>query len=91
MPNARRGNCQSCGMPLAKDPKGGGTNKDGGLSSTYCSRCYEYGKFTQPTMTVEEMQALVKEKMKEMKLPSLVGWLFARSIPKLQRWRNKSE
>jgi len=90
MPHRRHRLCQSCGMPLAKDPKGGGTNKDGGLSTMYCSRCYEYGEFTQPDMTVDDMQLLVKQKMKEMKLPSLMAWLFARGIPKLHRWRHKS-
>ncbi|HAQ38579.1 MAG TPA: hypothetical protein DCQ58_08735, partial [Saprospirales bacterium] len=27
-------NCQSCGMPLHKDPQGGGTEKDGSRSLT---------------------------------------------------------
>ncbi len=26
--------CQSCGMPLSKDPQGGGTEADGSLSTT---------------------------------------------------------
>jgi hypothetical protein len=29
--------CQSCGMPLSKDEKGGGTEADGRKSSQYCS------------------------------------------------------
>ena len=37
--------CQSCGMPLSKDPKNGGTNKDGSKSDKYCSYCYKDGKF----------------------------------------------
>ena len=29
-------NCQSCGMPLSRDPNGGGTNADGSASAMYC-------------------------------------------------------
>jgi hypothetical protein len=32
--------CQSCGMPLSKDELGGGTEKDGRISTKYCSHCY---------------------------------------------------
>ena len=35
-------NCQSCGMPLKKDPEGGGTQADGSKSRPYrfeSSRC----------------------------------------------------
>jgi hypothetical protein len=45
-------NCQSCGMPLKRDEKGGGTNADGRKSTMFCSHCYENGKFTQPDITV---------------------------------------
>ena len=37
--------CDSCGMPLTQDPKGGGTQADGSLSTTYCSYCYAGGDF----------------------------------------------
>ena len=58
-------NCQSCGMPLKQDPKGGGTNTDGTISTTYCSYCFEKGTFRQSNWTVQRMQTFVKEKMKE--------------------------
>lgn len=48
--------CQSCGMPLAKDELGGGTEKDATKSSMYCSHCYMNGEFTLPNLTVEEMK-----------------------------------
>ena len=82
-------NCQSCGMPLKKDPKGGGTNADGSTSKMYCSYCYENGRFTQPNMKVEEMQAFVKDKMKEMGFPGFLASFFSKGTPKLERWRNK--
>ncbi len=40
--------CQSCGYPMKKDKKGGGTNADGSINSKYCSMCYANGKFLSP-------------------------------------------
>lgn len=80
-------NCQSCGMPLKKDPKGGGTNSDGTLSQTYCSYCYENGAFRQPDITAEEMQVFVKGKLKEMGFPGFIAGFFTKGIPKLERWK----
>lgn len=82
-------NCQSCSMPLNKDPQGGGTNSDGSRSIKYCSYCFENGKFTNPDISVEEMQAFVKEKLQEMHFPSFIAGFFTKGIPKLERWRNK--
>ncbi|RMG81574.1 MAG: hypothetical protein D6714_12735 [Bacteroidetes bacterium] len=81
-------NCQSCGMPLKKDPKGGGTEKDGTKSPKYCSHCYENGQFTQPDLTAEEMKELVLGKLKEMGFPSFIGRFFTRNIPNLERWKS---
>ncbi len=82
-------NCQSCGMPLKKDPKGGATNRDGTISTMYCSHCYEDGKFKQPDITVEQMQDFVKWKMKELGFPGFLGGFFTKRIPKLERWKNQ--
>lgn len=83
-------NCQSCGMPLKKDEKGGGTNSDGSKSTMYCSHCYEEGKFSQPNITAAQMQTFVKGKLKEMGFPGFLAGLFTKNIPKLERWRNIS-
>ncbi len=82
--------CQSCGMPLKKDPNGGGTNIDGSLSEMFCSKCYLEGKFTKPEMTVDEMQILVKGKLQSMGFPGFVAGWFTKGIPKLARWQSKS-
>jgi hypothetical protein len=79
-------NCQSCGMPLARDEQGGGTEADGSKSTMYCSHCYARGAFTQPTLTCEEMQALVRQKMIELRFPGFMAGFFTRGIPKLERW-----
>jgi hypothetical protein len=80
--------CQSCGMPLNKDEKGGGTNSDGTKSLKYCSRCYLDGKFTRPDFTAKQMQELVKAKMKEKGIPGFLTPFFTMGIPKLERWRS---
>jgi len=80
-------NCQSCGMPLKKDAKGGGTNADGSTSAMYCSHCYENGKFLQPDITAQQMQEFVKGKLKEMGFPGFLAGLFTKGIPKLERWK----
>ena len=80
-------NCQSCGMPMKRDEKGGGTNADSSKSIRFCSKCYEQGSFTQLEMTVDQMQTLVKGKLKEFGLPGIIAGLFTKNIPKLERWR----
>jgi len=82
-------NCQSCGMPLCKDPKGegGGTSDDGKPSYKYCSYCYEDGNFLQPDISAKEMQTFVKDKLKEKGgFMKLFAGPFTKGIPKLERW-----
>ena len=83
-------NCQSCGMPLRRDEKGGGTNTDGSKSGMYCSHCYEAGKFTLPNITAPEMQARVKGKLVEFGFPAFAAGLFTRKIPNLRRWKEQA-
>ncbi len=80
-------NCQSCGMPLKKDPEGGGTEANGTKSMKYCSRCYQAGAFVNPGMTMVEMQVLVKNKLKEMGFPGFLAGFFVKGIPRLERWK----
>lgn len=80
-------NCQSCGMPLNKDEKGGGTELDGSISTMYCSHCYEKGKFTLPNISADEMRERVSGKLIEMKFPKFAARLFTRNIYKLERWK----
>jgi hypothetical protein len=83
-----RNYCQSCGMPLSKDPKGGGTNADGSPSRVYCSHCYEGGRFTLPDITVDQMRERARGKLEEMGFPRFLAGLLTRNIPKLERWRS---
>lgn len=81
--------CQSCGYPLKKDKKGGGTEKDGTRSTKYCSMCYENGLFLTPPEidTPGKMQKFCILEMKEDGINGLFAWLATRSIPKLERWK----
>jgi hypothetical protein len=82
--------CQSCGMPMNRDPKKGGTNADGSLNAEYCSYCYENGVFTSPEIdTPQKMQAFCIQKLKSMGVPKFVGWMLTRKLPKLKRWEKK--
>lgn len=83
-------NCQSCGMPLKRDEKGGGTNADGTINSMYCSHCFRDGRFTMPDLTVEQMKERVREKLKEFGFPGFMAGFFTRGIPRLERWRSSS-
>jgi len=74
-------------MPLGSDPKGGGTDADGRLSGEFCSYCYVGGKFINPDMTIEEMRALVVDKLRERGFPRIVARMFAAGLGRLKRWR----
>jgi hypothetical protein len=77
-------------MPLSKDPRGGGSNADGSVSSEYCSHCYQKGTFTQPNITAAEMTTLVEGKLRSMHFPGFLARRFAKDVPTLRRWRNQA-
>jgi hypothetical protein len=81
--------CQSCGFPLKKDKKGGGSEKDGSISNMYCSMCYENGAFLTPpeVNTAEKMQQFCMQEMKKDGMNAFFAWLATRSIPGLKRWK----
>ena len=78
--------CQSCGMPLSKDPKSGGTEAGGAKSAEFCSHCYVGGQFTAPDMTAGQMMLLVEGKLKEMHIPGFLAKRMTKDIPSLKRW-----
>ena len=78
--------CQSCGMPMSKDPQGGSTNADGSKNLKYCSYCYENGEFTF-TGNVKEFQEACKNIMIKDGTPKIMAWLFTRGMKRLERWK----
>lgn len=72
---------------MEKDTKKGGSNADGSRNPMYCSFCYANGKLTHPNMTLLEIRAIMKKKLKELGYPGIIAGFFTHGIPKLQRWR----
>lgn len=79
--------CQSCGMPLSKDPQGGGTEADGSLSATYCSLCYDQGTFRHPDATLSEFQSHCVDALAAKGMPRIIAWAFTRGMGRLDRWQ----
>lgn len=79
--------CQSCAMPLSQDPKGGGTEADGTISTDYCSYCYEAGKFRDEGITLPEYVEKLKGIMGNINMPPQVVEMTIASLPSLKRWR----
>lgn len=81
--------CQSCGMPLEKDPNGGGTNEDKSRSEKYCSFCYADGKFKDEGITLQEkIEKNISMAVQKMNIPETEARNMAEStLPKLERWR----
>ncbi len=88
MQDKKNKRCQSCGMPLKKSPGGGGTLADGTISDTYCAYCFGDGAFLQPNISAYDMQAFVRNKLKEMGFPGFLAAFLSRDIPKLDRWKS---
>ena len=79
--------CQSCGMPLARDEKGGGSEADGSLSATFCSHCYDLGHFTEPNLTLAQMMEGVRGRLQQMQVPTGALDSIVAGIANLERWR----
>ena len=89
MSKPKKAYCQSCGMPLARDAQGGGTNLDGSKTQEYCSHCYQQGQFTEPDLTVDQMIIKVKGLLKTMHIPGFLSGYFTKDIPALKRWQSR--
>lgn len=77
--------CQSCASPILRDLDQG-SEKDGTPSEYYCRRCFAWGKFTDPKMTVEEMHEIVRTRMIGLNFPRFLAKLSANSVYTLRRW-----
>ncbi|MBK8052240.1 MAG: zinc ribbon domain-containing protein [Saprospiraceae bacterium] len=80
--------CQSCGMPLDKDPQKGGTNFDKSISDKYCSFCFQDGKFVDDGITLEQKIAKNIQMAVNMGMTKDYAKQISESIlPKLERWK----
>jgi Putative zinc ribbon domain len=89
---ARHRNVQTEGALLSElryaaiEGRKGRTEADGRVSTDYCSHCYVDGKFTDPSLTAEQMVERVRAKMKDMHVPGFLAKSFTKDIPTLGRW-----
>jgi hypothetical protein len=83
--------CQSCGMPLEKDPNQGGTNADHSKSNTYCSFCYQDGKFYDEGCSLQEkIEKNIHLAVTKLGITESNARTMAESIlPNLERWKEK--
>lgn len=78
--------CQSCTFPIDNSDDRG-TEKDSSKSSMYCKYCYKNGEFTDPGMTLEKMQEIVKTEMQKQNLPANIIQQSLTMLPLLKRWK----
>ncbi|MBT8410937.1 MAG: zinc ribbon domain-containing protein [Octadecabacter sp.] len=79
--------CESCGIPLSKDPEHGGTEADGTRSDRYCSMCYADGAFLQDAPDGKTFQRETLKAMRRDGFSLPMAWLLTRGIPNLPRWQ----
>jgi len=77
-------------MPMLKE-KDFGTTPDGGRSVDYCCFCFQNGKFTSESITLEQMIVkLVEIGTEQLKMPETMARNMAETnLPKLKRWKKK--
>ncbi|OFX55505.1 MAG: hypothetical protein A2046_09855 [Bacteroidetes bacterium GWA2_30_7] len=81
--------CQSCGMPLDKDPNKGGTNMDNSKSEKFCSFCFTKGKFHDEGINLhEKIEKNIKIAVEKLGISELKAREMAENIlPSLERWK----
>jgi len=81
--------CQSCGMPMSKDPQGGGTEKDGTKSLKFCHWCYKDGEFLGGDTLAEFCENARKGMIASGDANRFMAWLYTRKIflRNLERWK----
>lgn len=80
--------CQSCTMPI-DNAADRGTENDGSNSTEYCKYCYQNGAFVNPGMSLENMKALITEKMQEMHIPVSITQKSMDMLAGLKRWKTQ--
>lgn len=82
--------CQSCGMPMSAAEQFG-TEADGAPSKDYCTCCYQYGAFTAPDITIDEMAEIGGGVMAKMyAIPPGKAVAFAKDqLSCLRRWAGR--
>lgn len=80
--------CQSCHMPLVTS-KDRGTEMDGAASPDYCWHCYQNGSFTNPFMTLQDMETHIRSMMSRQHEEERVIHYVLGTLPGLKRWEKE--
>ena len=81
--------CQSCGMPI-NDPKMLGTESDGSATESFCTYCYQQGKYTQDVSMGEMIEICVPHLVKSGMDEEAARNLMASTLPTLSRWKDNA-
>ncbi len=81
--------CQSCGLSQAKDTDWG-TESDGARSHEYCIKCYVEGKFTELSITIDEMSQRLNEAMRKLGFTKRSLDDEKLVLSTLRRWKEKA-
>ena len=81
--------CQSCGMPIDKDPNQGGTNSDGSKSDKYCSFCFQNGRFVDEGISLKDYtEKIIQIAISQLQMPEPQAREMAEGLlPTLERWK----
>ncbi len=81
--------CQSCGRPVSTEILG--TQRDGTKTEDYCVDCYQNGQFTDPHLTLHELEIKLTDMAKVHNEISLEeAQQIIRCLPDLKRWQMSS-
>ncbi|WP_321997483.1 zinc ribbon domain-containing protein [Draconibacterium orientale] len=80
--------CQSCGMRLTNQPGYYSWTKED-QNSIYCKTCFSDGKFTEPDLTIKDMENKIKSRCKEIGYGKIMTYVLTSKIKDLDRWREK--
>ena len=64
-----------------------GTEVDGSRSEEWCSLCYREGACIDPKCTLQQMQQIVDDALREKGSNKVFRWLAVKQIPELARWK----
>jgi hypothetical protein len=77
--------CQSCYTQMDSDEHFG-TESDGSYNRDYCWHCYQNGAFTNPFITLNEMQNHVRHIMERHQQDNASIFHAINLLPELKRW-----
>lgn len=64
------------------------SSEGSGNSLKYCRNCYQEGSFTEPELSISEMQQELRLKLTAMGFSEFMVHLLINDVPKLERWRS---